>query len=143
MSQVVAFNDQERVLVASCRAVLEKQHKQLAQYLDDRVADLHSLAGIITRSASRVLNRSSHVSMGIESLFRSRPTKFSTRSACGPFDPFMFKGNPTTRRSARVSAQIATTDSAASASVLQWATRSGVERMPDGSLTANPRRLPP
>ena len=54
MNQIVAFNDQERVLVASCRAVLEEQHKQLAQYLDDRVADLHSLAGIITRSASLV-----------------------------------------------------------------------------------------
>jgi hypothetical protein len=54
VNQIVAFNDQERVLVASCRAVLEEQHKQLAQYLDDRVADLHSLAGIITRSASLV-----------------------------------------------------------------------------------------
>ena len=54
VSQVVAFNDQERALVASCRVALVKQHESLAHYLDERVADLHSLAGIISRSASLV-----------------------------------------------------------------------------------------
>jgi len=54
VSHVVAFNDQERVLVASCRTALEEKREDLAHYLDDRVADLHSLAGIISRSASLI-----------------------------------------------------------------------------------------
>ena len=94
-------------------------------------------------AASAVVNRSSKVSTGTSTTWRSASRNRSVSPTCAPRSPRSVNGSPTTTRSTCSSRTSSASRASPASDGARWTTQRGRASVPVGSETATPVRAAP